>query len=649
MVFDTHITCRRAGVIGLDRARVAIVSLVTLVTAVTANAQSAAPTYVIPGDPVVTTLYNDGSEELVQTSDRWKFICGSDPDAVSQAELESVAATHIEALKREPLTVIDSPSDSRGFDIVFITDGSVPGEAAFGLMLAETFLESTFSDPITIEITVTFEQMSPGVIGATWSSYVENISYTTSRLSLLAGQDEDDFIQNWLPATSSIPVRFSGASDAVNNVQGINWTRAAYKSTIGSISGYAAGMSFNTDFLFDYDPSDGVSGTRMSFVDVMIHECGHALGFTSATDWGSHPTSLDLYRFQRTDGDYDYNPDTYEEFRDRPRLVSHDSPNDQHICDLIDNEYRMSDGDPWQASHFREQSSWIGLMDPAFSTGETHYPTYFSQADLNMFDAIGYDYPPCVYAQFSEQPEPSTLVCPGATVELSIAVDIANPAYQWRRAGNALEDDGVHISGATTPTLTIADIDYSHISSDYNCLVTNLNGGCSEPSDYAVVDVNEAVWITQQPADTFTPRGQATQIYCGADGEPTLQYQWRKGGEILYNGDDGVFGVNTPTLLILSTQTRHAGDYDVVITNVCGSETSDLATLTVTLGAGLGDMNCDGEIDFDDIDAFVTALSGEGAYQAAYFSCRWLNGDINLDGQVGFDDIDGFVAILSGG
>lgn len=62
----------------------------------------------------------------------------------------------------------------------------------------------------------------------------------------------------------------------------------------------------------------------------------------------------------------------------------------------------------------------------------------------------------------------------------------------------------------------------------------------------------------------------------------------------------------------------------------------------------LGDLNCDGEIDFDDIEAFVTALTGEEAYYAQFPSCNWLNGDFNLNGVVDFDDIDPLVALLSG-
>jgi hypothetical protein len=60
-----------------------------------------------------------------------------------------------------------------------------------------------------------------------------------------------------------------------------------------------------------------------------------------------------------------------------------------------------------------------------------------------------------------------------------------------------------------------------------------------------------------------------------------------------------------------------------------------------------GEMNCDCSIDFDDIDAFVLALSGRAAYEAIYPECNWLNADCNGDGTVDFGDIDPFVAILS--
>ena len=67
-----------------------------------------------------------------------------------------------------------------------------------------------------------------------------------------------------------------------------------------------------------------------------------------------------------------------------------------------------------------------------------------------------------------------------------------------------------------------------------------------------------------------------------------------------------------------------------------------------TLGAGPGDLNCDGHVNFGDIDPFVVALSGYEAYHAQYPECNWLNADCNGDGAVDFGDIDPFVALLGG-
>ncbi len=62
-----------------------------------------------------------------------------------------------------------------------------------------------------------------------------------------------------------------------------------------------------------------------------------------------------------------------------------------------------------------------------------------------------------------------------------------------------------------------------------------------------------------------------------------------------------------------------------------------------------GDLNCDGAVDFSDINAFVLALSDPAAYHAAYPACEILAGDCDSDGDVDFDDINPFIAILSGG
>jgi hypothetical protein len=60
-----------------------------------------------------------------------------------------------------------------------------------------------------------------------------------------------------------------------------------------------------------------------------------------------------------------------------------------------------------------------------------------------------------------------------------------------------------------------------------------------------------------------------------------------------------------------------------------------------------GDMDCNGWVDFDDINPFVLAISDPAAYAAAYPDCHFNHGDCNGDGLVDFDDINPFVVLLS--
>jgi hypothetical protein len=61
-----------------------------------------------------------------------------------------------------------------------------------------------------------------------------------------------------------------------------------------------------------------------------------------------------------------------------------------------------------------------------------------------------------------------------------------------------------------------------------------------------------------------------------------------------------------------------------------------------------GDLNCDGAVDFADIDPFVLAVSNASGYAQAYPFCDRVNGDTNNNGVVDFADIDAFVALLGG-
>jgi len=358
---------------------------------VSQNNENNPPVLIEKGPIQESILYYDGSIIELQTEIVSQLISDSDPTVMTLEDLKAIVYSRRESFENEQKIVVVNNNNLRsGLNIVFNTDGSVPGDAITALGDCEAYLESFFGDSITVSVNVAFANLPSGILGQTSVYYAGSVSWINSRNGLQNDMDSDDVIQNWLPSGSTIPVRYNDDSSTVTNENRAFWSKANYKATIGAVSGIAGAITLNTDYTWDYDPSNGVSG--FSFNDVMLHEVGHALGFVSyAEDWlqgDNDMYTLDIFRFRRDDGSNDYNPDNYEEFQTTPRLVDY---NKDSVSDIIDAEYRMSDGDPYQASHFYYTSN--ALMAPAIGSGETNYPNYMINADIDMFDAIGWDYP----------------------------------------------------------------------------------------------------------------------------------------------------------------------------------------------------------------------------------------------------------------
>lgn len=63
----------------------------------------------------------------------------------------------------------------------------------------------------------------------------------------------------------------------------------------------------------------------------------------------------------------------------------------------------------------------------------------------------------------------------------------------------------------------------------------------------------------------------------------------------------------------------------------------------------IGDMDCDLDVDFDDIVFFVLGIQDAVAYEAMFGVSPTLKGDTDGDDDIDFDDITGFVTAISGG
>jgi hypothetical protein len=354
------------------------------------------------GPTFMTRNYNDHSLSEMKTEIVTVPFSGSDTTVITAALFKKQVQIAHARFANDNNKKIVSGKAVNSLNLVFNLGSSVPPEAVPALESASKYLKSLFSDPITVNINIDFAVLGPGILGSTSVTYTATPpSWTTTRAGLVGGMDADDYIQNYLPAGSTIPVRYDGSSSTVTNEDRCYFAKANYGAAIGSISGSCASITFSSEILWDYDPADGVPGNKMCLQSVVLHELGHALGFVSRAESWYEPntdiTSLDIYRFQRTDGSGDYNPDNVSEFQVRPRLVDYNNPNDDHNSNVFasggaDIEYGMSDGDPYQSSHFR-QDSVDGIMQPAMGDGETFYPNFYRTADINMFDAIGWDYP----------------------------------------------------------------------------------------------------------------------------------------------------------------------------------------------------------------------------------------------------------------
>jgi hypothetical protein len=127
-----------------------------------------------------------------------------------------------------------------------------------------------------------------------------------------------------------------------------------------------------------------------------------------------------------------------------------------------------------------------------------------------------------------------------------------------------------------------------------------------------------------------------------ASGTEPLTYQWHRGTTPLADGGN-ISGASTATLTIDPAGSADAGtDYNVVVTNDCGSATSDLASLSVTTVALPGDMNCDNIVDMNDIPLFIPALLNEGPVGGCDINRADVNGDSQIDGL----DMQPFVNLL---
>jgi hypothetical protein len=154
-------------------------------------------------------------------------------------------------------------------------------------------------------------------------------------------------------------------------------------------------------------------------------------------------------------------------------------------------------------------------------------------------------------------------VCSGAAVSFSVATSTPSVTYQWQVGNNP-------ISGATNATYTIPSAAVGN-TGNYNVLITNSCG--TTTSNTVALTVNTAPVITTQP-QAVTACSGAAATFSVVSTTPGTTYQWQ------YNTGN-ISGATNSSYTIPSVAVANAGTYNVVLTNTCGSTTSNTVTLTV--------------------------------------------------------------------
>ncbi|MEM7167973.1 MAG: FG-GAP-like repeat-containing protein [Planctomycetota bacterium] len=154
--------------------------------------------------------------------------------------------------------------------------------------------------------------------------------------------------------------------------------------------------------------------------------------------------------------------------------------------------------------------------------------------------------------------------CAGSAATLTATASGSALQYQWYR-------NGVSIPGANATTLALAAIVPADAGA-YEVVVSNSCGAVTSASALLAIDTPATIALNPQPINAC--EGAGAVLTAGAIGSEPIAYQWR------YNGAP-IAGETGGTLLIPALSLQDAGDYDVVVSNVCGSTASVPVTITV--------------------------------------------------------------------
>ena len=349
-----------------------------------------------------------------------------------------------------------------------------PSAKAAYIRAAETW-EALIRTPVTVLIDVDFgpnrfgSPWPSGVLGSTdsqFGSFAYTWSGVRSRLISRASSDTEATFYGSLPSSAGVPTT-EGTCTLV-------YIPSAVQRTLGLLDavpdedeefedlGPPPSIGFNSAFLYDFDPTNGIDSNKQDFNATALHEIGHALGFVSHAGLKelipSQPviiTTWDVLRFRPGV--------TLGTFASAQRVTSsggeHVSFNGITTTRLSTGRPNGTGGDGNQSSHWKDNvqnsNNYIGIMDPTGADGDLDQLT---SIDLQTLNLIGWDVKGLVSADGVDAVlDGNTLTITGVATVANLILDEANVTI-LDAAGAELQDLGrfqIGAVGSSSVTLNI--------------------------------------------------------------------------------------------------------------------------------------------------------------------------------------------------
>jgi hypothetical protein len=223
-------------------------------------------------------------------------------------------------------------------------------------------------------------------------------------------------------------------------------------------------------------------------------------------------------------------------------------------------------------------------------------------------------------------------VCSGSDATFSVTTAGNGVTYQWQVSTNG-GTTWTNITGATSATYTVSNVDASHHNNQYRVVINNTCA-TNVASSAATLTVNIAASLNSQPTSVTVCAGAPATFQITADGSANT-YQWQvstDGGNTWTN----ISGATATTYTIASTDaSMHNNRYRVIVTSCAGDLPSNAATLNVNAPAVMDGQVADVTACVGNDATFTVSVSGTNPQYQWQVSTDGGNTWTNISGATG--------------